>query len=104
MDTEHTRQITKATSSTSTGKDNEPGLMPGFSNNHETEALPGALPQGMNSPQRCPYGLYAEQLSGARLPNIHLNAPGVIAYDLQLSTQHVIPESMCPTGKVRRMF
>ncbi len=65
MDTEHTRQITKATSSTSTGKDNEPGLMPGFTNNHETEALPGALPQGMNSPQRCPYGLYAEQLSGS---------------------------------------
>ena len=25
---------------------------------------PGALPVGRNSPQRCPYGLYAEQLSG----------------------------------------
>ncbi|GGL70509.1 homogentisate 1,2-dioxygenase [Wenxinia marina] len=41
-----------------------PGYMPGFGNDHETEALPGALPQGRNSPQRCPYGLYAEQLSG----------------------------------------
>ena len=38
--------------------------MPGFGNDFETEALPGALPQGQNSPQRCPYGLYAEQLSG----------------------------------------
>ncbi|MEM8795368.1 MAG: homogentisate 1,2-dioxygenase [Pseudomonadota bacterium] len=38
--------------------------MPGFGNDFETEALPGALPQGMNSPQRCAYGLYAEQLSG----------------------------------------
>jgi len=28
-----------------------------------SEALPGALPDH-NSPQRCPYGLYAEQLSG----------------------------------------
>jgi len=38
--------------------------MPGFGNDFETEALPGALPQGMNSPQKCEYGLYAEQLSG----------------------------------------
>jgi len=40
------------------------GYMPGFGNDFETEALPGALPQGRNSPQRCPYGLYGEQLSG----------------------------------------
>jgi len=39
--------------------------MPGFGNDFETESLPGALPQGQNSPQRCPYGLYAEQLSGS---------------------------------------
>ncbi len=37
----------------------------GFGNNFETEALPGALPIGRNSPQRCAYGLYAEQLSGS---------------------------------------
>ncbi len=37
----------------------------GFGNGFETEALPGALPVGRNSPQRCAYGLYAEQLSGA---------------------------------------
>ena len=36
----------------------------GFGNEIATEALPGALPIGQNSPQRCPYGLYAEQLSG----------------------------------------
>jgi homogentisate 1,2-dioxygenase len=41
-----------------------PGYMPGFGNDFETEALPGALPQGQNSPQKCAYGLYAEQLSG----------------------------------------
>ncbi len=39
--------------------------MPGFGNDFETESLPGALPQGRNSPQRCAYGLYAEQLSGS---------------------------------------
>ncbi|TDY15774.1 homogentisate 1,2-dioxygenase [Paraburkholderia sp. BL6665CI2N2] len=36
----------------------------GFANEFATEALPGALPVGRNSPQRAPYGLYAEQLSG----------------------------------------
>ncbi len=36
----------------------------GFGNSWATEALPGALPVGRNSPQICPYGLYAEQLSG----------------------------------------
>ncbi|MDJ0957531.1 MAG: homogentisate 1,2-dioxygenase [Arenicellales bacterium] len=36
----------------------------GFRNHVVTEALPHALPKGQNSPQRCPYGLYAEQLSG----------------------------------------
>ena len=41
------------------------GYMTGFGNGFETEALPGALPVGRNSPQRCPYGLYAEQLSGS---------------------------------------
>ena len=41
------------------------GYMPGFGNDFETEALPGALPVGQNSPQRMAYGLYAEQLSGS---------------------------------------
>jgi len=36
----------------------------GFGAEVATEALPGALPQGRNSPQKLPYGLYAEQLSG----------------------------------------
>jgi homogentisate 1,2-dioxygenase len=36
----------------------------GFGNEFATEALPGALPEGQNSPQHCPYGLYAEQISG----------------------------------------
>src|SRR5213596_1270663 len=42
-----------------------PGYMSGFGNSFETEALPGALPIGRNSPQKCSYGLYAEQLSGS---------------------------------------
>lgn len=41
-----------------------PAYMSGFGNEFSTEALPGALPVGRNSPQRCAYGLYAEQFSG----------------------------------------
>jgi homogentisate 1,2-dioxygenase len=37
----------------------------GFGSHHESEAIPGALPVGQNSPQKTPFGLYAEQLSGA---------------------------------------
>jgi homogentisate 1,2-dioxygenase len=33
-------------------------------NEFASEALPGALPDGCNNPRHCPYGLYAEQLSG----------------------------------------
>lgn len=39
--------------------------MTGFNNDFASEALDGALPVGQNSPQKCPYGLYAEQLSGS---------------------------------------
>ncbi|CAJ0635200.1 10634_t:CDS:10 [Entrophospora sp. SA101] len=38
--------------------------MSGFGNHFSTEALTDALPKSQNNPQKCPYGLYAEQLSG----------------------------------------
>jgi len=48
------------------GTSNEPsGYLSGFGNEFQTEAIAGALPEGQNSPQRCPFGLYAEQLSGS---------------------------------------
>ncbi len=48
----------------------------GLGNHVESEALEGALVKGRNSPQKVPYGLYAEQLSGsaftvARHANLH---------------------------------
>ncbi len=54
------REMQRAVSAVGT----ETYYMPGWANDFETEALPGALPQGMNSPQKCEYGLYGEQLSG----------------------------------------
>jgi homogentisate 1,2-dioxygenase len=50
---------------TAGGRVGAPAYLTGFGNGFETEALPGALPVGRNSPQKCPYGLYAEQLSGS---------------------------------------
>ncbi len=37
----------------------------GFGSHWQSEALKGALPKGQNSPQKPPFGLYAEQLSGS---------------------------------------
>lgn len=36
----------------------------GFGNEYATEAAPGALPHGRNSPQRAPFDLYPELISG----------------------------------------
>ena len=36
----------------------------GFGNEFATEARAGALPQGQNTPQHAPLGLYTEQISG----------------------------------------
>jgi homogentisate 1,2-dioxygenase len=36
----------------------------GFGNHFSSEAIAGALPLDQNSPLLCPYGLYAEQISG----------------------------------------
>ncbi len=42
-----------------------PEYLSGFGSHHESEAVAGALPIGRNSPQKVPFGLYAEQLSGS---------------------------------------
>ncbi len=39
--------------------------MSGFGNECATEAVAGTLPEGRNSPQKAPHGLYAEQLTGS---------------------------------------
>ncbi|KAK9820068.1 hypothetical protein WJX72_005739 [[Myrmecia] bisecta] len=45
-------------------EENKLQYLTGFGNDFGSEALPGALPVGQNNPRVCPYGLYAEQLSG----------------------------------------
>ncbi len=66
-----------------------PGYMPGFGNDFETEALPGALPQGQNSPQKCGYGLYAEQLSGTAFTAPRGQNERSWCYRIRPSVRHV---------------
>ena len=51
----------------------------GFGSHHETEAVAGALPVGRNSPQKVPFGLYAEQLSGIVLHRAARAEPALVA-------------------------
>jgi homogentisate 1,2-dioxygenase len=60
----------------------------GFGNGFETEALPGALPIGRNSPQNCAYGLYAEQLSGSPFTAPRASNERSWLYRIQPSVRH----------------
>lgn len=47
---------------------------PGFNNNFESEAVPGTIPKGQNSPRAIRFGLYAEQITAtAFVAPRHLN-------------------------------
>lgn len=62
--------------------------MSGFGNSFETEALPDALPIGRNSPQKCNYGLYAEQLSGSAFTAPHGKNERSWLYRIRPSVKH----------------
>ncbi|GAB3729615.1 homogentisate 1,2-dioxygenase [Silanimonas algicola] len=75
----------------------------GFGNEFASEALPGALPVGRNSPQRCPYGLYAEQLSGtAFTAPRHQNRRSWL-YRIRPSAMHG-PFELLPEGTFHNVF
>ena len=78
-----------ASQSMQAGTATRAGYMPGFGNDFETEALPGALPVGRNSPRRCPYGLYAEQLSGSPFTAPHGTLERSWLYRIRPSVKHV---------------
>ena len=59
----------------------------GFANSFSSEAVAGALPQGQNSPQRTPMGLYAEVVSGTAF-----TAPR--AENLSTWTYRLLPSAM----------
>ena len=65
------------------------GYQTGFGNGFETEALPGALPVGRNSPQHCAYGLYAEQLSGSPFTAPRASNERSWLYRIRPTVQHL---------------
>jgi homogentisate 1,2-dioxygenase len=60
----------------------------GLGNHHQSEALAGALPVGRNSPQRVPFGLYAEQLSGSAFTQPRAHNLRSWLYRLRPSAMH----------------
>src|SRR3954454_10276296 len=79
----------------------ETGYMSGFGNSFETEALPGALPVGRNSPQRAAYGLYAEQLSGTAFTAPRASNRRTWFYRIRPSVQHGVGFKPMPSGLIR---
>ncbi|TVY58380.1 Homogentisate 1,2-dioxygenase [Lachnellula cervina] len=49
----------------STRKNDPYEYQTGFNNEFASEAVPGTLPQGQNSPRNCRYGLYAEHMTAS---------------------------------------
>jgi len=70
----------------------------GFGNEFATEALPGALPEGRNSPQRCPYGLYNEQISGTAFTAPRHSNRRTWTYRIRPAAMHGPFEAMAHAG------
>ena len=60
----------------------------GFGNEFATEALPGALPVGQNSPQKAAYGLYTEQVSGTAFTQPRADNRRTWVYRIKPSATH----------------
>jgi len=75
----------------------------GFGNEFATEALPGALPVGRNSPQRAPYGLYAEQMSGTAFTAPRADNRRSWLYRIRPSAMHE-PFARIDDGRIVSVF
>src|SRR5262245_5019763 len=60
----------------------------GLGNELSSEAVPGALPVGRNSPHQAPFGLYAEQLSGTAFPEPRAHTRRSWLYRIRPSAAH----------------
>ncbi len=69
-------------------KETAPQYQSGFGNQFVSEAMPGALPVGRNSPQRPPYGLYSELISGTSFTTARAENRRTWTYRIQPSAVH----------------
>jgi len=72
----------------------------GFGNEFATEAVPGALPEGQNAPQKSPLGLYTEQLSGTAFTAPRAVNRRTWTYRIRPSVTHK-PFTEIPAGLLR---
>ncbi len=86
------------------------GYQSGFANEFATEAMPGVLPVGRNSPQRVAHGLYAEQLRGTAFSQSPLMAvpnpassssPTVFSYESLESGRRLSATLPTPPNQLR---
>ncbi|HKR75765.1 MAG TPA: homogentisate 1,2-dioxygenase [Rhodanobacter sp.] len=75
----------------------------GFANEFATEAMPGVLPEGQNSPQRAAHGLYAEQLSGTAFTAPRHSNRRSWLYRIRPAAMHQPFEAMAP-GRFHNRF
>ncbi len=75
----------------------------GFGNEFASEAAPGALPVGQNSPQQAPLGLYTEQLSGSAFTAPRAANRRTWTYRIRPSVTHK-PYIEHPGGLIRGAF
>jgi homogentisate 1,2-dioxygenase len=75
----------------------------GFGNELATEAIPGVLPDRGNSPQRVPFGLYAEQLSGTAFTVPRAAQRRSWLYRIRPSVLHA-PFAEMDSGQLRGRF
>ena len=73
----------------------------GFGNHFASESIPGALPEGRNSPQHTAFGLYAEQLSGTAFTAPRAENRRSWLYRLRPSAAH-LPFSAYPRKTLLR--
>jgi homogentisate 1,2-dioxygenase len=66
----------------------QPRYQSGFGNSFSSEAIKGSLPQGRNSPQRPPKGLYTEVLSGTAFTAPRAENLSTWLYKLRPSAMH----------------
>ena len=68
--------------------------MSGFGNHFSTEAITGALPEGQNSPQNPPHGLYCEQITGTPFTAPRATNKRTWTYRIRPSVMHPPYEPM----------
>ena len=73
----------------------------GFGNEHATEAEPGVLPTGQNSPQRVAHDLYTEQLTGSAFTVARADALRTWMYRIRPSVRHVTALRDIDPGNIR---